>query len=715
MMKDSEHLPDGTMADMMTKPVITMPSRAFVPEANILMRDRRLRHIVVVNKQGHVDGLLTISNVARSIEGKYVEFMRSVVSNLEHDLKSASSQYSALFERNPNTVISFNQQAEIIDINPSGILLTGYKKGEILGSHLSELLLAEEKEMVIKVFSRIAQGKPENIHVCLRSHAEEIIYVFVSFVPVITEGVQLGVFAVVHDITERTLAERRLRKLSQALEQVDEAIAIIDSKGIIEFANNAIEKLSGHNIADLIGAPQMKLGGLEKGFLSEIWDNVREGLVWKGEVVQKRKGGQQYIARISCSPIRASDGAVTHMVSIYEDLTERKALETQLMQSQKMESIGTLVGGIAHDFNNYLASVIGNLYLLNKMMADEPKAESKLASIKKESYRAASMIQQLLTFARKDAVKMEDFSLSELLSDTLNLSKISVGKFITVNWSISNERLDTHGSDTQIQQMLLNLINNSRDAVENVEDAEINVRLEKYQADDAFRMKYPDCSHRSFARITVSDNGCGIESDQLSKVYDPFYTTKETGKGTGLGLAMAYGAIQSHDGLIDIVSSPRKGTSITIFLPILQRSIREQKTEELGTETGHGEYILLVDDDSAVRLVAREILESQGYLAIEAEDGFAAIALYRANKQKIKAVLLDVVMPRLGGVKTAEKLRELTAELPIIFVSGYNQEGRQGTIDTDWSKTSWLTKPYHPEQLATEINKLLSNDVSGSL
>ncbi len=405
--------------------------------------------------------------------------------------------------------------------------------------------------------------------------------------------------------------------------------------------------------------------------------------------------------------IHVSDtGQAMRMTGTIHDITEHTKLEEQLLQSQKMEAVGTLVGGIAHDFNNILAGMAGNLYLAKKN-AQEPDVQKKLARIEQLSLRAADLIKQLMTFARKDRVMMKSLALAPFFKEVLKLLRSSIPENIEIYPSLCSESLQIDGDETQLHQLLMNLVNNARDAVEDEDEPYIKIKLEACNADDAFIHSHRYFKAGAYAHLSVEDNGSGIPENQIEHLFEPFFTTKEQGKGTGLGLSMVFGAVKTHHGYIEVESIEGKGSTFHIYLPLLKNQmLTPEPLHEEEVIEGLGELILLVDDEPNIREMGSEVLSSLGYKVLQASNGIEAVDLFTANKDEVALIVMDIVMPLLGGVKAAELIKNICPDVKLIFSTGYDR----GVAFPDISPLTEaviLTKPYN----INVLNKMIRQEL----
>lgn len=394
--------------------------------------------------------------------------------------------------------------------------------------------------------------------------------------------------------------------------------------------------------------------------------------------------------------------------SLQQDMTEHEKLEAKFMQAQKMEAIGTLVGGIAHDFNNMLAALQGNIYLAKQKIDDPAIVADKLDKVDKLSARAADMVHQLLTFARKDMVEMRAIHLNAFIKEGIKLACSAIPENIRVSRGVSEQKILVKGDATQLQQVVMNLLNNARDAVADSQEPSIKTTLELYKVTAPFHQKYPDLKGDQLAHLSVQDSGCGIPSDLIDKVVEPFFTTKGVGKGTGLGLAMVYGAVKTHGGVLEIDSEEGQGTTVHIYLPLLQEQRSEERVDDQQAVSGLGQSVLLVDDDEVILETVAEVLRSLGYLVVEAGNGAEALEYYRQHHHEIAIVLTDMVMPVMGGVELIRQVRKLNGTIPVIMMTGYDFSSRGEEVEK-FENFELLNKPVTIHELSQLMHTMMES------
>jgi len=511
-----------------------------------------------------------------------------------------------------------------------------------------------------------------------------------------------------NDMEDKILQrERSLQKLNHAIEEMSECIIITDTDGIIEYVNPAFTRITGYAADEVIGKlPRiLNSGNQDKAFYEKLWATILSGSAWTGRLVNRKKDGSFYPVLMSISGIY-EDGNLTHYVAVQKDMSEFNTLEEQLRQAQKMEAIGTLVGGIAHDFNNMLAGISGNVYLAKRYAEENSPLFNKFENINVLVDKAADMIKQLLTFARKDRTDMQTLDLSEVASKVLKFMRASLPENIDLQTDICTDVLPIMGDETQIHQLLMNLINNARDALENKENPCIRVELRRVAVCDENIVQHPDYQACDYAHLSVRDNGMGIPEHQLKLLFEPFFTTKDEGKGTGLGLAMVYGSVQNHHGIITVESEVGEHTNFHVYIPLTDQENEFSAFKKKTVKNGNGELVLLVDDEKILRETMAGVLQALGYRVLQAEDGIHAIEIYKASIEPIQVALLDVVMPRCGGADLAISLRKLAPQLPIIFMTGYDKN----TLSGDVLKLPYckiLSKPVDFELLSQSMQDLL--------
>ncbi len=642
----------------------------------------------------------------------------------KHALKKKEIELRQVINTARDAFVRMDASGIIIAWNPEAEKIFGWSPGKIIGKLLADTIIPPEYRSAhtkgLKKFLTSGEGPLVHKGPVVNKAIEitglhfdgHVFPVELSVVPVRTDGTWLF-NAFIRDISVRKQAEAQLRKLSSVIEQTGEGVIVTDRDGTIEYVNPAFIRLTGYSQEEAIGQnPRiLKSGNQDAAFYKNMWDTILSGKVWRSKVIDRKKNGTFYPVMLTISPIRNAVGEITHFAATHADLTEHDEMQAKFEQAQKMEAVGTLVGGIAHNFNNMLAGISGNMYLLRSKMEGMPELVDRVRRVEELTLQAADMVSELLIFARKGNVEKKNVDLAIVLTEAYKLAGIAFPENIKVVQEFTDDSLPIHGDANQIQQVMINLINNARDAVADVKAPGIRVCIERFEADKDFLKKYPEidgCAFKmgqAFARLSISDNGCGIPEEKLLDIFEPFFTTKEIGIGTGLGLAMSYGTVREHGGVLDVESEVGKGSIFNVYLPLIQSQvIRIDTHDEEKIAHGRGETILLVDDEQYVRETVGEVLEELGYNILLAENGRQAIKEFESHKYQIDLIILDVVMPEMGGPEAAKCIREIDPDAKIIFSTGYDLENALN-LESNVSSDEVLSKPFAVSKLQRLIRQ----------
>ncbi|GAV19940.1 blue-light-activated protein [Mariprofundus micogutta] len=646
------------------------------------------------------------------------KFANSLVGSLSHYrlqkaealLKQSENKYRMLVENLPQRFFFKDTNSKYIsgsknyadDLGTSPEALVGKTDYDFFPAHIAEGYQRDDKRIMSSLVT-------EDIEESIVFDGEER-FIHTVKAPALDEHNQvIGVLGMFWDITEEKQAGEQMARLVASVEYAQDAIIISDLDSRMQYVNPAFEKMTGYSAEEAVGqyTKILRSGRHPRSFYVDMLETVRQGNIWRGEMIIKCKDGSfRYVER-NVAPVLDEQGDIICQVNIQRDITEHKQMEEQLLQSQKMESLGTLVGGVAHEFNNALAGMTGRLFLLRGKASELPSALHDIDMMEKLCFRSADMVKQMLAFARKSPLQMKDVDLTVFVKETFKLHRLSIPESIDVRTRFRASALPVHGDTTQIQQIVINLLNNARDAVGGEENPEITLELDTFNPDVAFLDVHPDSRGRRYAHLCISDNGCGINQKKLQHIFDPFYTTKEVGKGTGLGLAMVYGACAMHKGYVDVISRSGLGTSMHVYLPLLEERPGTSKATLTQVMGGQGEMILLVDDEEMLRSTGKAVLESLGYIVLEACDGVQAVEIFEAHQHEIRLVLMDVVMPHMGGVEAVKRMQHIRKDVPAIFCTGYDKS--DVLADSGVGDEMILSKPYSVEEVSRKIRTCLAD------
>jgi len=509
--------------------------------------------------------------------------------------------------------------------------------------------------------------------------------------------------------------EDMLRKLGRAVEQSADVVIITDRRGVIEYVNPAFETVTGYKQSEVLGlTPRiLKSGQHPCQFYEQMWQTILSGEVFHGILVNRKKNGETFIVEKTITPIRDGDGQVTHLISNDRDITDRRRLESQLQMAHKMDAIGRLAGGVAHDFNNLLMVISAYAELMQDSLASGHPLLRNVQEIMKASKRAADLTRQLLAFGRKQMQALQLLDLNHVLKDISKMLPRLIGEDIQLTIVHGRNIGCVRADPLQIEQIVMNLAANARDAMP--DGGKLTIETASIALDEEYVQRHSIVPIGDYVLLAVTDTGQGIAPEHLSHIFEPFYTTKAEGKGTGLGLATVYGIVKQNGGFIWVYSEPGLGTTFKIYLPRVKKEAGTVKsTAKPAQETPRGvETILLVEDETAVRQSTGEFLRLNGYTVVEAKDGEDALRVARSHNGTIDLMITDVVMPHLGGAKLAAQLASTRPQMKVLFVSGYAETTvlRHGAIDVT---NSFLQKPFGLKSLAVKIRQVLDTTLAAA-
>jgi len=414
-----------------------------------------------------------------------------------------------------------------------------------------------------------------------------------------------------------------------------------------------------------------------------------------------------HVISMMSSAITDRNGSITAAIEIIDDITERKGLEAQLHQAQKMESVGRLAGGVAHDFNNILTVILG--YSQLGLMESDPTTPiyAQLEEIEKAGERATELTHQLLAFARKQAIQPKVIQLNETVAGMLKMLQRLIGENIQLNWIAAENLWLLMIDPSQIDQLMANLCVNARDAITDV--GKITIETENCTIGEDYSVLHIEVSPGEYVRLAVSDNGSGIDRETLTHIFEPFFTTKAAGEGTGLGLATVFGIVKQNNGFINVYSEPGLGTTFSIHLPRHIGKSEQVQDTVLEVTAPHGsETILLVEDDATILRLATVILNDLGYTVLQANTPNEAIQLAKEHAGNVKLLITDVIMPEMNGKELANKLQTLYPQLKCLFMSGYTDAAiaKHGVLDEG---VHFVQKPFTLSKMAVKVREVLDS------
>ena len=504
----------------------------------------------------------------------------------------------------------------------------------------------------------------------------------------------------------RKQAEAELNRLMTAIEQTPESVVITDTKGHILYVNPVFEQVTGYSRAEVIGQnPRLlKSNRQDSAFYRQLWGKISAGEVWRGRFINKKKDGTLFTEDAVIAPVRDEKGAVTNHIAIKRDISHELELEVQYRQTQKIDSIGRLAGGVAHDFNNILAVICGHTDLALAQLSPDAPLRSNLECIQESADHAANLTRQLLAFGRGQVIEPRRINLNELIVNLNKMLRRLIGEDIKLVTQTAPDLGQIKADPGQIEQVLLNLVVNARDAMP--DGGTLTIRTDNVTLDEDYARSHL-ISPGDYVMVSVSDTGVGMTDEVKQHIFEPFFTTKEQGKGTGLGLATCFGIIQQSNGHIHSDSQVDKGTQFKIYLPRVWGVEDPISSREVPVSLPQGtETILLAEDEPSLRQLMARVLRTQGYTVLEATDGHEALTLAQANGAKIQLLLTDAIMPGLSGKTLAEWLGQVNPAIRVLFISGYiNNNAVRDAMSRPG--TFFLQKPFNPLDLTKRVREAI--------
>ena len=487
------------------------------------------------------------------------------------------------------------------------------------------------------------------------------------------------------------------------------AIVLSDSKRRALVVNDRMIEMFGYSEAELIGYDSRKLYPGREEFeqvANALYHASSKVNAANVEVRMRRKDGEEIQVLLSSAPLRPGNPD-TELVVALMDITTRKSLETQLLQSQKMEAIGQLAGGVAHDFNNMLQVILGFTDTVLFDLEDDSAYREPLVRVQQAAERAAALTRQLLAFSRRQVLKLAPIDLNQLVENLMKMVHRLMGEDIELLVAPASGLETVNADQGQIEQVLLNLCLNARDAMP--EGGRLTIETQNVVFDEDYCQAHDWARPGRHIMVSVSDSGCGMDEETRLQIFEPFFTTKEEGKGTGLGLATVYGIIRQHQGMIQVYSEPGKGTRFTLYLPAIDQQLPVSSGLEVQKIPGGNETILMAEDNEHIRIIAKEMLEEAGYKVLTAIDGQEALHLFNQHEDEIKMLFLDIVMPKIGGRAVYEEISLHHPGIKCLFISGYSQEAVHTNFIHE-AGLNLLQKPFRRDELLQAVRETLDKD-----
>jgi len=539
-------------------------------------------------------------------------------------------------------------------------------------------------------------------------------------VPILDRNKAKRVLTVIRDITDHKRADEALAASEQRYrllaENVIDIIWTTDLNFRFTYISPSVERIRGYTVEEAMAQSIEEVltpASLETATIVLTKELAKPNAMEEGNVRSRAlelehycKDGSTIWTEVKVNFLYDQEGHPTGLLGVTRDITEKKQLQQQFFQAQKMEGLGTLAGGIAHDFNNLLGGILGYASFMKSKMDEDNPFLRYVDTIERTAERAAELTSQLLGFARGGKYNVRAINLNKVVDETLEMVGRTFDKSIEIETRL-DESIPTIEADAgQLQQVLMNLCVNAGDAMPG--GGKLTIETEVETVTEKYAAAHMGMRPGLFAKLTVNDTGLGIDKETQKRIFEPFFTTKEEGKGTGLGLSMVYGVIKNHGGHINVYSEPAHGTTFRIYMPVSDKS-EPEKPSEAEAPSGRSELILVVDDEEHMRSLAGEVLETHNYRVLMAQDGAEAIEVFKKNNGDIGLVILDLIMPKMGGHETFFRMRAHQPSVKALLSTGYSQNGKAKEI-LDSGVMGFIQKPYQPNTLLAEVRRVLDAD-----
>jgi len=629
-------------------------------------------------------------------------------------LKSQATA-TALLETAAQAILAVDEGGRIMLVNAKAEEMFGYGREELLGQSVEMLLpdafrQAHERHRA-EYFSH-PRSRPMGIGMDLAGRRKDgsSFPAEVSLSHVQEKSGPLAI-AFITDITRRKQAEEELRRAKETLEGVVQAsplaIWAADLEGRVTLWNAAAERIFGWKAGEVLGRPLPIIPADRPGDLPALLDRTRRGAGGAGaEHTSVKKDGSRIEVSVWTSLLTAADGAGRGVLAVVADATERRQLESQLRQSQKMEAIGRLAGGVAHDFNNLLTVITGYSDLVLASLKPDDSLRKDVQEIRKAGERASRLTNQLLAFSRRQVIQPRTLDLNGVIRDMHQMLRRTIGEICELHLILDSDPAWVRADAGQVEQVVVNLVLNARDAMPR--GGRISIETARVELGDQYARTHLGVQPGPYVMLAVSDQGAGMDEQTRSRLFEPFFTTKE--KGTGLGLSTVYGIVKQNGGEIWVYSEPGFGSTFKIYLPrVSATGDRDDPDQTIETATAPTETILLVEDEPGVRKLVREMLARRGYTVLAPENSADALAIGKKHRGPIHLLLTDVVMPNLGGRELARRLGQSRPAMKVLYMSGYTDAAvvHNGVIEPG---AAFLQKPFTAELLERKIREVLDAD-----
>lgn len=632
---------------------------------------------------------------------------------LEKRLRDSEGRLRAAVEYMPNLFHAFDDTGRLVVWNREWEVVSGYSKLNMIGNPQGLSLLFPDNEQRMAFWNAWVgtadRGSDSTWDiVCADGNIRTVRWVNIGVKYPIAGWASWGVGK---DITERRKIDAERNLLRAAIEQAVELVIIADTNGTVQYANPAFESITGYTRDEISGK---QCHCFDKGSAGDsrehhaVLEQLQHGTPWQGRLESRRKDGTTFFEDVTMFPVKNENGAVTNIVRLGRDVTRETEFQAQLQQRQRLEALGTLAGGVAHDFNNLLMPIMGFTELMLDRMGASDTNRNYLEEILSASARARDIVRHMLAFSRQGPSECRPVHLKPTLIDALRLIRASIPSTVAIQENLETEQEMVWADPTQIHQILMNICTNAFQALQGRAGA-IRVAADRVCATDSMETMHPALvSGQYYMRIRVADDGCGMDRETVERIFDPFFTTKPFGQGTGLGLATVHGIVTGLRGAVAVHSEPGKGTEFTVFLPEHMIQRRTEAPVQPQVPNGHGERILLVDDEDCVLEATQRLLGVLGYEVTATASSSEALDRVTSEPDRFDLMLTDQTMPAMTGAQLAVAVRSIRSDIPIVLTTGFSESILPESVH-EIGFQRILRKPYSRQELAAVLRQALES------
>ncbi len=627
-------------------------------------------------------------------------------------LRESEAHYRQLFDSLPYGGEIIDIEGKITNCSLSTSKMLGYKMDELIGKHITNFVDENTVKIFQQHFPKILKGESLFLEACMIHKNGNIINALRATQPIVNADEEVvGMLALSIDITKRKQAEKALKKSEERyrilVENANDAIFIAQDE-VIKFSNRKTEELTGYSAEEMSKIPFIEI--IHPDYRATVIDRHKNRL--KGEEsIQTytfkiiNKSGLEKTVQLNTALIQWENRPAT--LNFLRDISQQIKIESQLLQAQKMQSIGTLAGGIAHDFNNILFPIVGHTEMLLQDVPKDNPLRSSLEEIYTGALRARDLVKQILTFSRQESSELKLLKMQPIIREALKLLRSTIPTTIEIKQNIMDNCGIIKADPTQIHQIVMNLVTNAYHAMEDT-GGKLKVNLKEIEFN-----KQDILSHGAepgvYACLTVTDTGVGINKNIIEKIFDPFFTTKVQGKGTGMGLSVVYGIVKNMNGTIQVYSEPDKGTELHVYLPIAEKSAKAQGIRTQGLLLKGNEQVLLVDDEEGIVAIEKQMLERLGYQVTSFTCSNEALEAFRLNPDKYNIVITDMAMPNMSGDKLSAELIKIRPDIPILLCTGFSETMSKKKAASFGIK-GFLFKPIVIKDLSQKVREVLDEN-----